>query len=102
MTRRHNLPYRIQGRKYPCTISGSNADGSYSIDYDDGDKEHNVKLERLTFSNGSVPHAPRAPAGTAAKLSMKRAKALFEKEFGKVQVDLKTGEISEIPEDDKK
>tara|TARA_R100000544_G_scaffold35092_1_gene22240 strand:+ start:29 stop:283 length:255 start_codon:yes stop_codon:yes gene_type:complete len=26
----------------------------------------------------------------------------LEKEFGKVQVDLKTGEISDIPEDDKK
>jgi len=29
-------------------------------------------------------------------------KSELEKEFGKVQVDLKTGEISEIPEDDKK
>tara|TARA_R110001583_G_scaffold189746_1_gene353495 strand:+ start:307 stop:561 length:255 start_codon:yes stop_codon:yes gene_type:complete len=29
-------------------------------------------------------------------------KADLEKEFGKVQVDLKTGEISDIPEDDKK
>ena len=29
-------------------------------------------------------------------------KTELEKEFGKVQVDLKTGEISEIPEDDKK
>lgn len=26
----------------------------------------------------------------------------LEKEFGKVQVDLKTGQISDIPEDDKK
>ena len=29
-------------------------------------------------------------------------KSELEKEFGKVQVDLKTGEISQIPEDDKK
>lgn len=29
-------------------------------------------------------------------------KSELEKEFGKVQVDLKTGEISDIPENDKK
>ena len=87
----------MKGAKYPCTISGSNADGTYSIDYDDGDKDYNVKLERLTFSNLSNldKNVKKIPVGlygiplsqykaTPIKpLSMKKAKALFEKEFGK-------------------
>ena len=70
----------MKGCKYPCTISGSNADGSYSIDYDDGDKDYNVKFERLTFSNLSNLDKN---VKKIKPLSMKKAKALFEKEFGK-------------------
>ena len=44
--------YRGRGRWYPGKIYRVNRDGSYDIDYDDGEKESGVKKELIRAVGG--------------------------------------------------
>merc|ERR1719197_285458 len=45
-----------KGKSYPATVKKDNGDGTYALDYDDGDKEANAKAEHIkAMSGGSAP-----------------------------------------------
>merc|ERR1719487_1841575 len=45
-----------KGKSYPATVKKDNGDGTYALDYDDGDKEDAAKAEHIkAMSGGSAP-----------------------------------------------
>jgi hypothetical protein len=63
--------YRGKGRWYPGRISRVNLDGSYNVDYDDGEKELRVAAEfvRVADGRGSGGTDQRRPALESADLN---------------------------------
>jgi len=67
--------YRGQGTYYPGTVARDRGDGTYDIDYDDGEKETGVardliKAQQPTAAGDAADAAPAAgaPAGPEAKV----------------------------------
>jgi DUF971 family protein len=50
--------YRGKNRWYPAKVAAVNSDGTYDIDYDDGEKESNLRAERLrAVEESAVQHS---------------------------------------------
>ena len=52
--------YRGRGRFYPGHIRTDNYDGTYDIDYDDGEKESGVRKELIRRTSGSSARRERS------------------------------------------
>ena len=59
------MRYRGKARYYPGRIRHDNRDGTYDIDYDDGEKESNV-AEALIKASAAAP----APTGTGGAFAV--------------------------------
>ena len=100
--------YRGKGKWYPARIKRDRGDGTYDIDYDDGEMESRVKPENIRLdSDPAVPVVAAAPAGGESanfqegdKVEIaSRGKVLFSpgrirrvREDGTYDVDLENGE----------
>ena len=73
---RVSVNYKQLGTYYaPGTISRRNVDGTYAIDYDDGEKEQNVDV-KLIYRFGEHPPAEKSPeneGGPGEKMSLMAA-----------------------------
>ena len=57
--------FKGKGKAYPATVKKDNGDGTYALDYDDGDKEDAAKAEHMHAvsvapeGGSTAPHAQR-------------------------------------------
>merc|ERR1719473_406506 len=52
--------YRGKSRYYPGSISRDRGDGTYDIDYDDGEREQRVDQDMIRSLDSSLKVSPRA------------------------------------------
>ncbi|GMH99375.1 hypothetical protein TrVE_jg13350, partial [Triparma verrucosa] len=57
--------YRGKSKYYPGYISSSHKDGTYDIEYDDGEFESHVKLEYIKSKGGGMGRSPRDNKGVS-------------------------------------
>ena len=50
--------FKGKGKAYPATVKKDNGDGTYALDYDDGDKEDAAKAEHIKAMSGGSSFAP--------------------------------------------
>jgi len=58
---------RMTSRFYPGRVAGQNEDGTYQVEYDDGDKWYNVPQEVIVVTSGAAPATPGSQAAEVAK-----------------------------------
>merc|ERR1711988_991622 len=63
--------YRGKARYYPGRIGRANEDGTFNIDYDDGENESYVKAEFIKPLDGFVVSSPRSPRRGSLEEGMK-------------------------------
>jgi Ca2+-binding EF-hand superfamily protein len=61
--------YRGKGRYFPGKISRNHGNGTYDINYDDGEIEVKVKADLIKVSNPSVPIRPTSAGGNLSSLA---------------------------------
>eukprot|EP00931_Biecheleriopsis_adriatica_P016462 TRINITY_DN12116_c0_g1_i1.p1 TRINITY_DN12116_c0_g1~~TRINITY_DN12116_c0_g1_i1.p1 ORF type:complete len:2177 (+),score=496.16 TRINITY_DN12116_c0_g1_i1:94-6624(+) len=64
---------RITTRYYPGRVVGRNDDGSYQVDYDDGDKWYNVPQELVVRSGTVPPAASGTPSSAQGQAEAKKS-----------------------------
>merc|ERR1719230_1505449 len=84
--------YRGKGKMFPGTIKRDNRDGTYDINYDDGDREMGVREADIQAGGGSLREGSRVEARYRGKSRWYPGKISRDHRNGSYDIDYDDGE----------
>jgi len=83
--------FQQEGKLYPGVISAINSDGTYNIDYDDGDKEADVKTESIQRTGDSKPDYVSISASQVESAVKSALKLTIDAEYDSAEISVVDG-----------